>query len=664
MKSLKWLLMFSLLLAPFAGGHVKTASADGTPTDTLVLTLRSNVIVHNGVVWKSTQPLTIYNGTGFVEFRAISARYGYKVSYNPATKESIATSGEHELRFKPGSAIVEMDGTMVKASGATYILNGSLMVPLRAWSEITGSKLTIAGTKMTLTWQRYVQPTADFEVQPAEIFAGQTQVTYVDHSTNSTGQPFVADIWQGNLSVFPEPGTYTITRQVEDVNGQWSQPYSVTIEVKAPNQPPVADFSTDKPSYRIGEPIMLNDLSTDDQNAIVRRTWTVDGKTYDTNPPQLVYFEPGDKTITLQVEDSQGLVGSVTKTVTVTSEVLYTQDEYNKLFTKAGDKFPIDGSSVLNMKALSYKIQSDNSQMVLSDNPEALVREGIIYEAQLTGQARFMFYNMNKMSYPVKMYLVATNKNGTTVNVSTTSSGLGGPAPSVYNTGKMSTLRYLSSYLTPPASNVVSIKPGQSKIIYDDLHQIPMKPGDVLSAYADIYSDQEVVYDVVVVAANEDPIQALPNLSIMEKDNLHVRGTFNNANRLIEIDDTLGTEPELIKLGDSKIDQYLTGIDETTGELQLNYGNFGCMYTLRMPHVAPHTLISLNARGGYYTGGFIVNGQVVPVTENSILKDNSEAAVLYRTGDTQESVEIAFTLAAGSNLPIALLLSPLPATKY
>jgi hypothetical protein len=86
------------------------------------------------------------------------------------------------------------------------------------------------------------------------------------------------------------------------------------------------------------------------------------------------------------------------------------------------------------------------------------------------------------------------------------------------------------------------------------------------------------------------------------------------------------------------------------------------LYRLKL-EVAPRTLISLNARGGHYTGAFVVNGRVVEVTKGSILKNQEEACVLYRTGNRAETVEIVFTPASGSNLPIALLFEPLPEVR-
>ena len=60
----------------------------------------------------------------------------------------------------------------------------------------------------------------------------------------------------------------------------------------------------------------------------------------------------------------------------------------------------------------------------------------------------------------------------------------------------------------------------------------------------------------------------------------------------------------------------------------------------------------------------MVNGRVVTVTNTSILKDNTEGCCPYRTGDTEESLDFVFTLAAGSNLPLAMMFLPLPGLRW
>ncbi|QHT60413.1 copper amine oxidase N-terminal domain-containing protein [Paenibacillus lycopersici] len=667
MKSLKWMLIVSFLLMSCMSTGAQNASAAGfaapidmsnanvaNVTNRLDLTMGSANMVHNGAAYKSAQPVANIDGRTFIPFSSIAARYGYAISYDAKKKESTAKNDKHELVFKIGSGYAHRDGVLTQLTGVPYISNGYLMVPLRSWGEMADSTIAVVGKTITLKWTTVVippKPKANFEVQPAEIYAGQTVVSYIDHSTNPTPYPFVDERWEGKMDVFPEPGTYVVTHQVEDTDGVWSEPYSVTVTVKAPNMPPVADFTTEKSQYRIGEDVNYIDLSTDDENAIVRATFTGNDK---------VFFEPGEHSVTLVVEDAHGLTSTVTKTVTVTNEVLYTKDEYNRLNTKVGSNIAIDGASVPQMPAIGYTINSVRSQLVRSNSPETLIREGIAYDAQITGQVRFMFHNVNKIGYPVRMYLLATNNNSTTVNVNTSSFGIGGPDPTVANVAKMSTARYLASVSSNPSPRWMTVKPHQTVEILPELSKVPMKLSEVLSAYADIFSDQELQYRVVVVASGTNPITALPNLTVMPRDGIHVRGTFNNADRTIEINDTLGDTEQRIVIGDKTVDKYLDGIDDTTGELQYNTGNFGTMYRMHLSHVSPHTLIALNPRGGIYTGSFLVNGQVVSAS----LMNNTQAAVLYRTGYTEEAVDLVFTLAGGSNLPVALTFLKLPEIRW
>ncbi|MFC7677904.1 hypothetical protein [Paenibacillus sp. GCM10028914] len=71
-------------------------------------------------------------------------------------------------------------------------------------------------------------------------------------------------------------------------------------------------------------------------------------------------------------------------------------------------------------------------------------------------------------------------------------------------------------------------------------------------------------------------------------------------------------------------------------------------------------MVALNARGGHYAGAFLVNEKAVQMTEGSILKDQSEAGMLYRTGSRAETVTFQFVPASGSNLAVNMLFLPLP----
>jgi PKD repeat protein len=651
-------------------GAVPTLSAEAvSPDNQLVLKKNSKSMTFNGKALQAAQPLTVKNGSSYAALSSLAGPFGYKLSYAAATKESIASNGTIELRFKPGSSTIIVNGSPVEGPGPTFVLKGSLMVPLRMWANLTGSKISGKGTDTVITWKG--APKADFTVQPDVIYAGQTVVTYlVDGAPSVLDQADENEVWEGRQDVFLEPGPHTVTRRVKDEYGSWSEPYSVTIDVQMPNQPPVADFMADKPVYRIGEPVLLTDTSTDDRISIKSSKWSGTVPTgFKPGVRPLAYFEPGNYPVTLEVQDEEGLTNSVTKTIAVTSEVLYTQEEFDLLFMPVGEKYAMDGPEVLRYPTVTYKSVNDPAQLVNSNSPERWVTTGLAYRSQLTGKARFLFYNENTTGYRVKMYLIATNTSGLSAKVGVGAWGQGGPDKISVNSGKMAAVRYLDALNRNTPVTYTTLAAGESTILLPELSNVPIKPGEVYSAYADIVSDKEITYRIVVLRDTEDPkalFGALDSIQPMPRDmdangkNLHVRGTFFYADRHIEISETqLGRSAERIVLGDSKVDKLLDGIDEMTGDLEYNHGNFGVLYRMRI-NVAPNTLIGLNARGGEYTGAFIVNGGLVQVTNTSILKNPNETVVLHRTGVTSETVDIVFTIASASNTPINIVFLPMP----
>ncbi|MFS0728004.1 stalk domain-containing protein [Paenibacillus sp. 1P07SE] len=651
MKSLKSLLVMSMLAVPLSAAPAP-ATAEGSGGNKLELTKNSNIMIFNGEEVRAAQPVIFKDGASFVPLTGFASVFGFQTSYIPETKESIASNGELEYRFVPGSAVIKVNGEDVTSSGPVHILNGSLMVPIRTWAELSGATLSLVGGDMVLKWEN--EATAEFEVQPGRIYAGETVVTYIDKAVHPHGLAWVDELWEGRQEVFTAPGQYTITRTLMDEEGVWTEPYSVTIQVELPNQPPVADFTTDKTVYRIGEKINYTDLSTDDNNDIADVKWT---------NQKHAYFEPGDHPVTLEVKDGEGLTDTVTKYITVTEEVLYTREEFGRIYTQPGDLYDTTGSAILSYRSIDFTAIDQPAQMVRSNSPETLTEPGIVYDDQLRGDTRFLIYNDNGVDRNFKIYVLATNNNASRVDIDITAYGKGGPHQYSTNAGKMSTLRYLNSYADPNNYGSMSLAPGETKIVLPEMSEIAIKPKQVFSSYFDVAHTANVRYRVVVVEEKDDPIKVLSSLRNLPVDNKHTRGTFDAADRVIELNKLVGTDDSRLVIGDGKIDSYLYGIDAMSGDLMLNIGNFGVIYKLVMPRVAPNTMIALNARGGHYTGGFLVNGEMVEVTKYSILKDSNQVGVLHRTGNTEERVEILFTLASGSNLPINMLFMPIPAER-
>lgn len=150
-----------------------------------------------------------------------------------------------------------------------------------------------------------------------------------------------------------------------------------------------------------------------------------------------------------------------------------------------------------------------------------------------------------------------------------------------------------------------------------------------MTSYSEIHTDQELEFSVVILNPEKDPIEALPELPVLERDGKHVRGTFPEGNRTFHVNQVLGSKPQRMIIGDNDLDTFVTGSDSVTGLEEVNIGNTGVLYDIEL-RVAPHTLVGLNARGGHYAGAFLVNGKVVNMLDGSILINPEEVGVLHR----------------------------------
>jgi PKD repeat protein len=110
-------------------------------------------------------------------------------------------------------------------------------------------------------------------------------------------------------------GTYTVTLRVTDNQGA-TNTTSQSVTVTAPNQPPVAAFS----SNCSGLGCSFTSTSSDPDGSIASYSWTFgDGGTSTAQNPSHTYAAGGTYTVTLKVTDNQGATNTVSHSVTVTA---------------------------------------------------------------------------------------------------------------------------------------------------------------------------------------------------------------------------------------------------------------------------------------------------------------------------------------------------------
>lgn len=619
----------------------------------VVFLMNSRKIFVNGALTLAGQPLEVKKGVSFVAIRGFAQATGMTIGNDASTNEVVLSRGNDELRFKAGSATVKVNGVAKKMKGAAYSINHNIMVPLAEIADSLNIPFTVDNTKKTVALKISSRPIASFRIGNNEVYAGQTYVQYLPQSYSPKGLPIVNEEWQNKQEVFNTPGSYTVSYRVQDSSGAWSDTFSKTIHVVKPHTPPVADFKTDKDTYKMGEPIKYTNLSTDEENSIVETKWENNEK---------AFFTPGDVVVRLKVVNKYGLFSTVEKTIKITDEQLYTRDEFNKLFVPVGEKYEINGKQVLEWEKLNYTFTNQPTTLIRSNSPETVYSEGILYRESAIGDTRFLVHHVNMTKKNMRIYLIATNKNSEPAHLIQTGLGFAGPSIYAGAAGKQSVQRYFDSIRLGNQYKDIYLAAGQSKVIMTELSDKVMKHEEVISLIADITSDRTIRYDLVMVPTGKDPIKAMPNLKFLPQD-VHKRGTFQQATRDVLYNELIGTTPVRLMLGDNSSDPYLVGTDGQTGEYKMNSGNFGVIYRIRLPRVAPNTLITFNPRGGFYSGVVMINGSIVSIPNVGGSKGTNETSVLYRTGDREQNLEITFTAAPGSNLPVGILFQPLPEKK-
>lgn len=630
------------------------SSSSQSSSGDLLLYMNSARMEQGGKAYAAARPLAVKAGVSYASLRSLAERLGFSVAYVSAKKETVVRKAGLEARFTNQSKSYTASGIRMLMKGAAYTDKGVFMVPLTSITAALQISYTVDQREHTITLKQAAEPAASFTVQAGDIIAGETRVQYTARASSPSNLQIVQEKWEGRQEVFAEPGIYPVTYQVQDAAGRWSKPYTLSVAVTSPNIPPVAMFSTDKKEYRMGEPVVIADESTDEENAIADRQWT--GK-------QAAYFRPGPVTVSLTVTDKHGAAAAFSQEILITDETLYTEDEFNRLFTPVGSNFPIDGASVKNMELLPFTYDTEPYTLFRSTGPESIREEGILYQDVIDGPARILLHHKNTMGPKLKVYMLASNPNATPATLSIESSGMAGPTAYGEIAGQMSLQRYFASIASGSAARELVLAPGETRILFQEISQNGLSGGDIITFQGDVTSDIGIKYTSLVVKAERDPLLALPGLPFLDPNQSIVRGTFAESTRIFDYAPVVGTAPARIYLTDNNADPFQTGYDGIKGTPATNSGNYGVLYKIVLEHAAPRSLLTFNPRGGLFRGSALVNGSVVTFSHLGTAAATDQNSVLYRTGESEESVEIWISPAAGSNLPFCLLLSPLPSAR-
>lgn len=636
-KLFAFVIIFALIMPQSLAFADQSESMDSTEKkDTPVEQDTKSTIPNNTI--ESTEPT---NPANTVNDEAKDA-----TKVNPTTIQNATTEGDGLLVLYMNSAKMEQNGQIYQSTSPMTVKKGVSYVGIRSLTNQIGYQLNyLPATKEFVI--SYENHKLDFKVNTSNYMVDGVQQTMkgaVYQEKDVTMVPLTAIMSALNIP-------YT-------VEGKKVILQLKTVQEEPPLMiPAIAQFTTDKKEYKIGEKIIINDQSTPGNSEIVSRKWS---ENWQSQRP--AFFSAGPKSITLTVTDKNGLSSEHTETISITNEVLYTEEQFNLLFAEEGQKFPLGDNNALSFDRIPFTHTAESYTLFKSNGPETVRSEGILYSDIVQGNTRVMIHHNNEIGEKAKLYIIAQNNNTTEATISTASYGVGGPSVHPEYTGRNSFQRYLESTLTGSKISNTTLLPGESKLILTDLSAGTMAPGQALSLFGDLYSDSPIKYTVVIMKSSRDPLIELATMPILESNDPIFRGTFADSTRVFRYTELLGAKNQRLALTDRAEDLPQEGYDGITATPATNLGNFGVLYKLELERVAPNTLITFNPRGGLFLGSVLVNGKVINFThadENT----SASASVLHRTGSSEEKVEIILTPTAGSNTPFNLLFMQMPQKK-
>lgn len=165
---IKLLLLSSLVQLAAAPTVIWAAEASAVITHTLVLMKDSKTAMVDGKTLMLKEAVMIHKGTAYIPLRGIAQAYGYSLSYDPVSKVARVASESLEVLVQAGSNAIK-NGTQTTSSFTPFAHNGSLMIPLPVWADLTESRLTLNGIQMILRWTSPNKVSAESPVLPLQI---------------------------------------------------------------------------------------------------------------------------------------------------------------------------------------------------------------------------------------------------------------------------------------------------------------------------------------------------------------------------------------------------------------------------------------------------------------------------------------------------------------
>lgn len=337
------------------------------------------------------------------------------------------------------------------------------------------------------------------------------------------------------------------------------------------------------------------------------------------------------------------------------------------VLAKAG--FPAN-VNMSNLTELPVTVTHQDGKLLLSDSPEMVPADGIMYQDTVSGQVRLFFHHVNATKELKKIVVLLVNEADADTDVVVHQYGLGGPGFDYLAVGKDAQMNYLKQagleFIAVPAKGTALLEPV--------LNETVVAPDALVNGIYDFEAKAPVKVVVMMLPVDANPAEFAATASVLPTDSQRLRGTFPGRDRLIvpsQVYNSVKDGVVAITLADHKLDKYVTGIDATDGSKTLNYGNYGVMYKLFLPTAFEQNYaVYLNPRGGEYAGGMAIKYQhkdenAVGTPADKLFFGSKTVKDVAHLGDFAggQSLWLTFSPPGASNLPVKIILAPAEKNK-
>lgn len=337
------------------------------------------------------------------------------------------------------------------------------------------------------------------------------------------------------------------------------------------------------------------------------------------------------------------------------------------MFAGAAEASPAELArmDILKLPELSATSTAFGGKLLLSDSPETVAEDGILYQDTVNGDVRLFLYHVNGTPVNKRFVVVLENTQPEEAQITVYQHGVGGPGLDYHAVGKAAQANYLDG----GDIYVVGVPGNGRAYLSSDLTDTVVAPHALVNGIYDFKTDRPVVVKVLMVSTHTDAKKFAGQAPVLPADEHRLRGTFEGRDRMIIPNKVYNPAEDgtvVITLADNFRDLYMRGVDATDGTPVVNYGNYGVFYKIFLPSETGGKInYWLNPRGGEYAGwlGLKYRHQTaapVAIPYGLTAFGHNKLTDFAHIGgfDGGQSLWLTFSPPGASNLPVKLVVVP------